>query len=172
MTKVEQPTSLTRRSVLLGSGALVVSIGAGVTLETVLSIGQAFAQGTKPPLTPDQLSSYIAVNADGRVMAGRGHVLMADIAALTDLPLPRWPRKDGSYPDGPGPEVREHGQLLQLIALGRTTAVLPESTRGHLPHGLAAVPVLDAPTVTTVIAWPPHSRSLALAGFVRAATRL
>jgi hypothetical protein len=26
--------------------------------------------------------------------------------------------------------------------------------------------------VTTVIAWPPHSRSLAVAGLVRAATRL
>jgi CO/xanthine dehydrogenase Mo-binding subunit len=89
MTKFEKPTSLTRRSVLLGSGALVVSIGAGVTLETVLSIGQAFAQGTKPPLTPDQLSSYIAVNADGRVAAyfgkmdmGHGlHVAIAQIVA-------------------------------------------------------------------------------------------
>jgi len=89
MTKFEKPTSLTRRSVLLGSGALVVSIGAGVTLETVLSIGEAFAQGTKPPLTPDQLSSYIAVNADGRVAAyfgkmdmGHGlHVAIAQIVA-------------------------------------------------------------------------------------------
>src|ERR1700728_2863799 len=89
MTKFEKPTSLTRRSVLLGSGALVVSIGGGVTLETVLSIGEAFAQGTKPPLTPDQLSSYIAVNADGRVAAyfgkmdmGHGlHVAIGQIVA-------------------------------------------------------------------------------------------
>jgi nicotinate dehydrogenase subunit B len=89
MTKFENATSLTRRSVLLGGGALVVSIGAGVTLETVLSISQAFAQGTKPPLTPDQLSSYIAVNADGRVAAyfgkmdmGHGlHVAIAQIVA-------------------------------------------------------------------------------------------
>ena len=66
-----------------------MSIGAGVTLETVLSIGEAFAQGTKPPLTPDQLSSYIAVNADGRVAAyfgkmdmGHGlHVAIAQIVA-------------------------------------------------------------------------------------------
>ena len=89
MTRFEKTTSLTRRSVLLGSGALVVSVGAGVTLETVLSINQAFAQGTKPPLTPDQLSSYIAVNADGRVAAyfgkmdmGHGlHVAIAQIVA-------------------------------------------------------------------------------------------
>jgi hypothetical protein len=32
--------------------------------------------------------------------------------------------------------------------------------------------VLDAPAVTTVIAWPPHSRSRAVAGLVQAATRL
>ena len=89
MTKFENATSLTRRSVLLGGGALVVSIGAGVTLDTVLTIGQAYAQGTKPPLTPDQLSSYIAVNADGRVAAyfgkmdmGHGlHVAIAQIVA-------------------------------------------------------------------------------------------
>src|ERR1700674_903499 len=89
MTKFENATSLTRRSVLLGGGALVVSIGAGVTLETVLSISQAYAQGAKPPLTPDQLSSYIAVNADGRVAAyfgkmdmGHGlHVAIGQIVA-------------------------------------------------------------------------------------------
>ena len=67
MTKFEKTSSFTRRSVLLGGGALVVSIGAAVSLETVLSINAAYAQGAKPPLTPDQLSSYIAVNADGSV---------------------------------------------------------------------------------------------------------
>ena len=98
---------------------------------------------------------------------------MADVDALPGLPLPRWPDLDGSYPDGPGPEVRDHAQLLELIALGRASAVLPESVRSHLAGaGLAAVPVVDAPRVTTVIAWPPHSRSRALAGLVRAATRL
>src|ERR1700731_4082534 len=89
MTKFEKTSSLTRRSVLLGGGALVVSIGAGVTLETVLSIGQANAKGANPPLTPDQLSSYIAVNADGRVAAyfgkmdmGHGlHVAIGQIVA-------------------------------------------------------------------------------------------
>jgi hypothetical protein len=68
--------------------------------------------------------------------------------------------------------VRDSAQLLQLIALGRATAVLPESCRADLRRDLAAVPVLDAPAVTTVIAWPPHSRSQALAGLIRTATRL
>ena len=76
MTKFEKTSSITRRSVLLGGGALVVSIGAAVSLETVLSIGKAYAQGAKPPLTPDQLSSYIAVNADGSVSAYFGKMDM------------------------------------------------------------------------------------------------
>jgi DNA-binding transcriptional LysR family regulator len=108
----------------------------------------------------------------GHPLASRSHVRMAEIANLSDLPLPRWPHPDGTYPDGPGPKVRDHTQLQQLIELGRAAAVLPESSRSHLRGNIAAVPVADAPKVTTVIAWPPHSRSLAVAGLVRAASRL
>lgn len=114
----------------------------------------------------------VVVLPAGHPLAGRAQVRTADVAALPDLPLPRWPRRDGSYPDGPGPEVRDHAQLFQLIALGRTVAVLPESCRTLLRPDLAAVPVPDAPAVTTVIAWPPHSRSRSLAALVRTATRL
>jgi len=114
----------------------------------------------------------VVVLPAGHPLTGRAHLRMADVTALSGLPMPRWPDRDGTYPDGPGPQVRDHAQLLQLIALGRTVAVLPESCRAQLHRDLAAVPVLDAPAVTTVIAWPPHSRSRALAGLVRAATRL
>ena len=114
----------------------------------------------------------VAVLPAGHPLTGRAHLRMADVTALPGLPMPLWPGPDGSYPDGPGPQVRDHAQLCQLIALGRASAVLPESCRAQLLPGLAAVPLLDAPKVTTVIAWPPHSRSRALAGLVRAATRL
>ena len=76
MTKYEKMSSFTRRSVLLGGGALVVSVGAAISLETVLSIGRAHAQGAKPPLTPEQLSSYIAISADGTVSAFYGKMDM------------------------------------------------------------------------------------------------
>jgi nicotinate dehydrogenase subunit B len=98
MTKFEQSSAFTRRSLLLGGGALVVSIGAAVSLDTVLSLQTAFAQGAKPPLTPDQLSSYVAVNADGTVSAffgkmDMGHGLTVAIAQIVaeelDVPFKR-----------------------------------------------------------------------------------
>jgi LysR family transcriptional regulator, benzoate and cis,cis-muconate-responsive activator of ben and cat genes len=116
--------------------------------------------------------AQVAVVPRSHPIAGRAHVRTAEVSSLPDLPLARWPGADGTYPDGPGAEVHNLTQLFQLIALGRTTVILPESCRANLLEGLTAVPVLDAPAVTTVIAWPPHSRSRALAGLVRAATRL
>jgi nicotinate dehydrogenase subunit B len=74
MTKFERDFS--RRSLLKTGGALVVSVGMPVALDTVLGIDAALAQGAKPPLTPDQLSSYIAVNADGTVSAFFGKMDM------------------------------------------------------------------------------------------------
>jgi len=114
----------------------------------------------------------IVVLPAGHPLASRSHVQLAEITALPGLPMPRWPGTDGTYPDGPGPQVRDHTQLLQLIALGRASAIMPESVRTHLRSGHSAVPVLDAPAVTTVIAWPPHSRSKAVADLVQTATRL
>ncbi|GAA0519747.1 LysR family transcriptional regulator [Paractinoplanes deccanensis] len=105
----------------------------------------------------------------GHPLSGRTSVSMTELAGL---PMPRWPGRDGTYPPGPGPEVRDNAQLLQLIALDRAIAVLPESCRSLLPYDLRTVPVPDAPRVTTVIAWPPHSRSRALAALIRTATRL
>ena len=105
-------------------------------------------------------------------LGARGSLPLAEASAIGGLPLPRWPGRDGGYPDGPGPAVRDHTQLLQLVALGRASAILPESCRAQLGSDLTAVPVPDAAPVTTVIAWPPQTRSRAVAGLVRAATRL
>jgi CO/xanthine dehydrogenase Mo-binding subunit len=74
---MEKASAFSRRSALKGAGALVVSIGMPIGVETVLGINAALAQGTRPPLTPDQLSSYIAVNADGTVSAFFGKTDMA-----------------------------------------------------------------------------------------------
>ncbi|MFF8938509.1 LysR family transcriptional regulator [Streptomyces paradoxus] len=114
----------------------------------------------------------VAILPAGHPLAARPHLRTADVAGLPGLPMPRWPGPDGTYPPGPGPRARDHAQLLQLIALGRACWIAPESCRTQLREGLAAVPVPDAPTVTTVIAWPPHSRSRAVAELVRTAIRV
>ncbi|MBP0459989.1 LysR family transcriptional regulator [Streptomyces montanisoli] len=105
-------------------------------------------------------------------LAGRPGIRVADVTALPDMPMARWPGPGGGYPEGPGAEVRNLTQLFQLIALGRTTAIMPASAAVDLRRDLAAVPVLDAAPVTTVIAWPPQSRHRAVADLIRVATRL
>ncbi len=116
--------------------------------------------------------AQVAILPAGHRLATRKTLSLADISDVPDLPMARWPRDDGSYRPGPGPEVHNQTQLAQLIALGRALAVFPESARSWLWAGHAAVPLIDAPPVVTHIAWPPHSRSLALANLVRTASRL
>jgi nicotinate dehydrogenase subunit B len=77
MTKQEKSSAFSRRALLKAGGAFVVSVGAPISLDVLLGINAALAQGAaKPPLTPDQLSSYIAVNADGTVAAYFGKMDM------------------------------------------------------------------------------------------------
>ncbi|MFJ8006600.1 LysR family transcriptional regulator [Streptomyces fagopyri] len=113
----------------------------------------------------------IAILPTGHPLAAHRTLSLADVSDVPGLPLARWPRH-GAYPPGPGPEVRDQTQLAQLIALGRTMAVFPDSARAWLWAEHTAVPLTDAPPVVTHIAWPAHSRSLALAGLIRTATRL
>ena len=113
----------------------------------------------------------IAVLPAGHPLAARRTLSLADVSDIPDLPLARWSRH-GTYPPGPGPEIHDQTQLAQLIALGRTLTVFPESARTWLWDEHAAVPLSDAPAVTTHIVWPAHSRSRALAGLVRTASRL
>src|ERR1700758_4711820 len=75
MTRMEKPTTFSRRALLQAGGALVISVGAPLALQSASAQGAA-AAATKPPLSPDQLSSFIAVNADGTVAAYFGKMDM------------------------------------------------------------------------------------------------
>lgn len=110
----------------------------------------------------------VAVLPAGHPLSIREQVELSEVEGLTDAPL-RFPAPAGSA-DGLG--VHGSTELFQLVGLGRASAVLPESVRLQLGSEHAVVPVVDAPRVTTVIAWPPHSTSLPLAALVRTATRL
>ena len=97
-------------------------------------------------------------------LAARDRLSMADLSGET---MPIWP---GAQPaDAAGPQVRDTGQLAQLITWGHVVALLPESVHDHLPRSLVCVRVPDAPTTTLMLAWPANSRSPELAAFVHAA---
>src|SRR5580658_1564248 len=82
MTRHEATATFSRRSLLQAGGALVVSIGAPVTFESVLAADNSLVAATKPPLTPDQLSSYMAVNADGTISIYFGKMDMGQGLAI------------------------------------------------------------------------------------------
>ncbi|WP_227425620.1 LysR substrate-binding domain-containing protein [Pengzhenrongella sicca] len=111
----------------------------------------------------------IAVLPADHPLAMRAELTLAEVTAVHDLPVARWPRRDGTYPEGPGPEVRTQSQLAQLVALGRTLLVIPASSRSWQWPEHVAVPVVDAPAITTVLAWPRTGYSPAVAALVRSA---
>ncbi|APU14787.1 MULTISPECIES: LysR family transcriptional regulator [Actinoalloteichus] len=118
------------------------------------------------------VEGQIALLPANHPLASRDQLTLAEVSDVPDLPIARWPRLDGSYPDGPGPEVRTQSQLAQLVALGRTLLVIPASSRAWQWPDHVAVPVVDAPHITTVIAWPSSRHSPATASLVRAAAAL
>lgn len=98
-------------------------------------------------------------------LARRASLRTVDLQGET---LPRW---HGVAADGAtGPEVDDMTQLAQLVALGRTIAVLTRSVAEGLGSDLVRVTVADAVPSTLVVAWPPASPARHVATFVRAAT--
>ncbi|GHF21516.1 LysR family transcriptional regulator [Amycolatopsis deserti] len=118
------------------------------------------------------VEGQVAILPAAHPLAARSQLTLADVSDVPDLPIARWPRLDGTYPAGPGPEVRTQSQLAQLVALGRTLLVIPASSRAWQWPEHVAVPVVDAPEVTTVLAWPASSRSPAVAALIRSAADL
>ncbi|WP_090047742.1 LysR family transcriptional regulator [Lentzea fradiae] len=120
--------------------------------------------------TEDVLTEgQVAILPRAHPLASREKLLLEEVQNVPDLPIARWPRLDGTYPEGPGPEVRNQAKLAQLVALGKTLLVIPASSRAWQWPRHVAVPVIDAPDVTTVVAWQPSSRSRTVASFVRKA---
>ncbi|TDD63574.1 LysR family transcriptional regulator, partial [Actinomadura rubrisoli] len=119
---------------------------------------------TEPLLTERQVVVLPAAHR----LADREYIVMADLEGET---LPRWHGVPASGP-ADAPEVSNASEMMQLIALGRMVAVVPQSARDQLRQDLVCIPVLDAQPVTVLLAWPQASRSPALAAFVYTATQV
>jgi len=98
MTRMEKSANFSRRALLRTGGALVVSIGAPMSFDFARADDAAMSAAVKPALTPDQLSSYIAVNADGTISAFFGKMDMGQglfvavgqiVAEELDVPFDR-----------------------------------------------------------------------------------
>ena len=114
----------------------------------------------------------VAVVPRGHPLALRPLLTLAEVASVPGLPIARWPRRDGTYPPGPGPEARTQTELAHLVALGRALLVIPESSRAWQWPDHVAVPVVDAPPVTTLLAWPASTRPGRLDGLRGAAAQV
>jgi hypothetical protein len=86
-------------------------------------------------------------------LAEQACLRLADVSSLPDLPLARWPGPGGVYPAAWERRCATWRNWHRLIALGRTTVVMPESIRAGLHEGPTAVPVVDAPAIATVFAY-------------------
>lgn len=113
--------------------------------------------------------SQVAIVPASHPLASRDEVTLDEVSNVAGLPIARWPRLDGTYPDGPGPEVHTQSELAQLVALGETLLVIPASSRAWQWPEHVAVPVIDAPYITTVLAWQERSSSSLVASLVRSA---
>jgi CO/xanthine dehydrogenase Mo-binding subunit len=99
MTRIEKSANFSRRTLLKAGGALVVSIGAPASFDLARADDAvSMSAAVKPALTPDQLSSYIAVNADGTIAAYFGKMDMGQglfvavgqiVAEELDVPFER-----------------------------------------------------------------------------------
>lgn len=105
----------------------------------------------------------VAVLPGEHRLAARTELVLAELEHET---LPRW---KGIPDSGTGPEIADLPQMIQMILLGRTIALLPRSLVAQLPPGLVCVPVTDAPPSRLVIAWSQLDRRPLVTAFVDAA---
>lgn len=123
--------------------------------------------------TEDMLTEgQVAIVPAGHFFATRTCVTLAQIRDIPNLPLARWPKLDGSYAEGPGPEVHTQSAIAQLVALGKALLVIPASSRAWQWPQHVAIPVTDAAAITTVLAWPAGSRSADIGALARLAAEV
>lgn len=100
----------------------------------------------------------IAVLPATHPLATRAGLSMADLAG----------EKLHSHDPADTGTMNSISELMHLIALGRTVAVLPQSLTTPLRDDLVTIPMTDTPPCALVLAWPAHSTSPSVAALARA----
>lgn len=127
-----------------------------------------------PNRRPDHGLDFVELTSERQVVAlPVGHAL-APREALTVADLAGYPtpRRRGAEPDD-GPEVTDHAQLLEVVALGQAVALVPAwfAEQNQRPD-LTYRPVSDAAPYLISAIWPAGSRDKELAEFVRTAVKM
>lgn len=136
------------------------------------------------PLTSDR---RVAALPAGHRLARRNELRCRD---LEGEPVPRWPqmtRAEHAYWSGrdpaaagtepyaieTGPMVNDPSQLIEVVALGKAVALIPEALADANPRpDVTYRPVTDASSYTIAIAWSEGSRAKHVSQFIHTATRL
>ena len=103
MTKMEKPSAFSRRAVLKGAGALVVSIGAPVGLDTVLGINAALRAGRQA--AADAGSALVLHRRQCRRHASRPSSARWTWATACSSPSARWWRKSSTCRSRPSRSI-------------------------------------------------------------------
>jgi nicotinate dehydrogenase subunit B len=158
MTRMDKLTVFSRRAMLKTGGALVVSIGMPVAFDTLLAIDSASAQGARPPLVPNELDSYIAINADGSVTAYFGKMDMGQglftaigqiVAEELDVPFSRVTVIMGdtdltvNQGGASGSTGVQRGGKQMRVAAAEARRLLVEMAAGKLGVPVAQISVTD-----------------------------
>jgi DNA-binding transcriptional LysR family regulator len=170
-------TSVLREVVAAYAGdveVLVSGFGEQAGLVRTGKVDVALVGGPHAPVDQYGLDSLELLGERQVVALPAGHALAAHKSlTVADLDGQPMPRRRHAPVEHEGPEVTDHAQLLEVVALGQAVALLPVSfAAANQRADLVFRPVTDAPPYLISAIWPAGSRNTAVAAFVRTATEV
>ncbi|MCE7002852.1 LysR family transcriptional regulator [Kibdelosporangium philippinense] len=121
-----------------------------------LACGTTDTEGFETILLAEEKS--VALLPPHHRLAGQAAVTLEDLA------------RDPEFVHQPPLETLDH--IVESVALGRITVVVGEGVTNRLGHTAVAVPVIDSPPISVLLAWPRGIPFEARNAFVKTAQKL